>query len=60
MSRKDPKDAQRPRTLHKSRPSRYLAQLIYFRAGFLVESFNFKQFKWRFFEIFPQVSSNYL
>ena len=38
--------------------SRYLTD--YFQGGFLVESFKFKHFKSRFFEIFLQVSSNYL
>ena len=40
--------------------SRYLINLIYFWGGFLPESFDFKQFKSRFFEIFPQVLFNYL
>ena len=45
---------------HKSRVSRYLTNLFYFWGGFVVESFDFKQFKSKFVEIFPQVWSNYL
>ena len=36
------------------------SNLFYFWGGFLVESFDFKQFKSKFVEIFPQVWSNYL
>ena len=49
MSYKDPEDAQRPRALYDINPD--------FR-GFLAESFDFKQFKSKFFEIFPQVWSS--
>ena len=40
---------------YKSRLSRYLTNLFYFGVGFLVESFDFKQFKSKFAGIFPQV-----
>ena len=43
---------------HKSRLSRYLIDLIYFAESFLAESLN--NLKSRFFEIFSQVSSDYL
>ena len=40
---------------HKPRLSRYLTNLFYFSGGFLVESFDFKQFESKFVDIFPQV-----
>ena len=59
MSYTTPEDAQRPRAVYdihpESRLSRYLANLIYFRRGFLTESFDFKKFKSTFVEIFPQL-----
>ena len=42
---------------HKSHLSRYLTNLFYFWGGFLVESFDFKQFKSKVVETFPQVWS---
>ena len=58
MSYKGPvEDAQRPRALYDINPffSVFNSNLIYFSGDFLAESFDFKQFQSRFFEIFPQV-----
>ena len=50
-------DAQRPRAVYAINPSFsvFNSNLFYFCPGFLVESFDFKQFKSKFVEIFPQV-----